>query len=92
MNQTEISYDRATVLSEIQYIAGHRLPVLADRYLEEAEMFRRVYDNADTNDGACRIIEAARGLAKLHARDDTAFSTEVFLSVVFHTLRTRREY
>lgn len=92
MNTVEISYDRETVLEQIQDQSHYRLPELDEKYLEEAEMLRRVYDNADTNDGACRVGEAARGLAKLHTRDDEDFHTRIYLAIVFHTLRMKRDY
>lgn len=92
MTESTISYDRAVVLDEIPYHSARTLPVLADRYVEEAEMLRRVHDNAGTNDGACRVAEAARGLCALHARDDEDFTTEIFLAIVFHTLRMARGY
>jgi hypothetical protein len=92
MQTIEITYNRTDVMMTIADQAGHPLRQLAHKYIEEAEMLRRVYDNASTNDGACRVGEAARGLAKLHTRDDDEFTTEVFLAIVFFTLRQKRQY
>jgi hypothetical protein len=89
---TNISYDRETVLEEIQYVAGHQLPRLADHYLDEAEAFRKVYDQAKNSEAACSVAQAARAIAKLHADSDSEFSTEVYLTIVFHTLRMTRGY
>lgn len=87
---SNISYDRETVLTEIQDCTKRQLPRLADHYMDEAEAFRSVFDQANGNEAKCRVAQAAREMCKMHSNKDDAFSTDVYMAIVFHTLRVTR--
>jgi hypothetical protein len=80
-----------TINSSIEFLT--EIINLADKYREEAEMFLKVYDWADTNDGACRVAEAAKGMCKLHAKYDAGFGQaerDEYMAIVFRTLHAAR--
>jgi hypothetical protein len=94
----DIAYDDSAYSAQPELMARiAKLPrsvTLADKYTEEAEMILAAYDRSDTNDGACRVAEVARGLCKMHAKYDASFGRDeydAYMNIVFRSLHAARE-